>query len=95
MAVIYYTGMERATELLINKTVGGKSMDGYPHKYRLGDSFLNYIAMTEIQLAEMSLEDYQSRLNAFKLYVESVEIGVDIDTAGTYRENLISCPILK
>ena len=85
--------MQRATELMIDKTIAGGSLEGYPRTYRLGDSFGNHVAMTNIQLSEMPIVDYQSRLAAFKTYVESVETGVTINLDGAYRENLTECPI--
>lgn len=90
---IIYTGMQRATELMIDKTIAGSSLEGYPRTYRLGDSFGNHIAMTNVQLAEMPIVDYQSRLAAFKTYVESIENGVIIELEDAYRENLTECPI--
>ncbi len=85
--------MQRATELVIDKTIAGSSLEGYPRTYRLCDPFGNQVAMTNVELAEIPLVDYQSRLSAFKEYVESVETGVTINLDGAYRENLTECPI--
>nr|DAK33488.1 MAG TPA: hypothetical protein [Caudoviricetes sp.] len=90
---VIYTGMQRATELTINKTVGGSSISGYPRIYRLGDAFGTYSTMTNQELAEAKTEDYRARLAAFKTYVESIEIGIPIDLSEAYRENLTACPI--
>lgn len=91
--MIIYTGMQRATELTVNKTVAGSNVSGYPHVYKLGDSFGNYVTMTSQELAEMPVDGYQARLTAFKTYVESIEIGISIDLSEAYRENLTACPI--
>jgi len=91
--MIIYTGMQRATELSIDKTVAGSSVSGYPRVYKLGDSFSNYATMTNQELAEMPVELYKERLTAFKTYVESIEVGVSIDLSEAYRENLTACPI--
>lgn len=87
------TGMQRAVELQVYKTVGNVSVSGYPHTYRLGDAFSNYTAKTNDELAKMSVADYQSRLSAFKIYIESVEPGVSVDVGSAYRQNTGSCPI--
>lgn len=92
MAIVN-TGMQRAVELQVYKTVGNVSVSGYPHTYRLGDAFSGYTAKTNDELSKMSVSDYQSRLSAFKIYIESVEPGVIVDVNAAYRQNTGSCPI--
>lgn len=87
------TGMQRAVELQVSKTVGNVSVSGYPHTYRMGDAFSGYTAKTNDELAKMSVSDYLSRLAAFKIHVESVEPGVSVDTNAAYIQNTGSCPI--
>lgn len=92
---VIYTGMERATELTVDKKIGGSSLAGYPRTYKVGDSFGNFSALTKDELAQLSPDDYLDRLAGFKMYVESVETGVEINTDDAYRENLVSCPLPK
>lgn len=90
---VIYTGMERATELTVDKKIGGSSLAGYPRTYKVGDSFGNYSTLTKDELAQLSPDDYLERLAGFKIYVESVETGVEVNTDEAYRENLASCPL--
>lgn len=92
MAIIY-TGMQRATELVVKKIIDGKYAEGYPRVYRLYDEFGKYPSVTKTRLAELSVDDFIKRLEAFKKYVESIEIGVQVDTSEAYRENTTECPI--
>lgn len=90
---VIYTGMERATELTVDKRIGGSSLEGYPRTYKVGDSFGNFSTLTKDELSQLSPDDYLNRLAGFKTYVESVETGVEINTNDAYRENLVACPI--
>lgn len=90
---IINTGMERATELVVDKRVGGNSIAGYPKLYKVYDSFSNYPAISKDEIAQIYKESYLARLAAFKTFVESVETGVNVDLSDTYRENLTACPI--
>lgn len=87
------TGMQRATELTVNKKIGGVTDSGYPRVYRLYEAFGNYTGVSVGELSEISIEKYKARLEAFKTYVESIEMGVSVDTSFAYRENHLSCPI--
>nr|DAY40937.1 MAG TPA: hypothetical protein [Caudoviricetes sp.] len=87
------TGMQRAVELSVEKTIGGEMVSGYPHLYRITDSFSDKLAVSEEELASMPISEYKKRLAAFKAYVESVEIGLTVNTSSAYTENLTSCPI--
>lgn len=88
-------GMERATQLVVDKKVGGVSLSGFPHRYSLLDMFGNYIAVTRQELATMPVNTYRTRLSAFKTYIEAIETGISIDTASAYRENTTTCPYVK
>lgn len=87
------TGMQRAIQLTVTKMSGETVVTGYPRIYRLTDAFGNYTAVSESDLSVVKITEYKQRLSAFKEYVESVEIGISIDTSGAYIKNLTSCPI--
>ena len=88
-------GMERATQLVVDKKVGGVSLSGFPHRYNLLDTFGNYIAVTRQELATMPVNTYRTRLSAFKAYIEAIETGISVDTTSAYRENTTTCPYIK
>lgn len=94
MSELANTGMQRATELTVDKKIGSISGNGYPRVYRIGDAFGNYTAKSNDELAQMPLTDYRTRLIAFKVYVENIEVGVTVDTDTAYVQNLNSCPIV-
>lgn len=94
MAIIN-TGMQRGTELTVTKKIGGDVVNGYPRVYKVTDAFGNYAAVTVEELAKLAVEEYMTRLAAFKAYVEGVENGVTVNTDEAYRENLVSCPLPK
>ena len=87
------TGMQRAVQLTIIKMSGQDVVSGYPHIYRLTDAFGSYKNISEADLSKNKISEYKQRLSAFKEYVESIEIGVTVDTSNAYTENRISCPI--
>ena len=93
MSNVVNTGMQRAVELTINKLSGMEPVTGYPRVYKLRDAFGNFRAWTPEELAGNRIEEYKARLAAFVAYVESVEVGVKVDTAGTYVENRSVCPV--
>jgi hypothetical protein len=86
-----YTGMQRASTLTIEKKVG--DVTEYTHTYSLLSAFGIYTSITLSELGLLSVSDFQARLAAFKTYVESVELGLTVDTTNAYRENLTACPI--
>jgi hypothetical protein len=85
------TGKERATTITVVKSVGGAQV--YSHSYSFLAAFGTYSAITSTECAELSIANYTARLAAFKAYVESVEIGLTVDTTAAYRDNLNACPI--
>lgn len=93
MSEMANTGMQRATELTVDKKIGSISGNGYPRVYRIGDAFGNYTTKSNEELSQMPLTEYRTRLLAFKAYVESIEVGVIVDILTAYVENLNSCPI--
>lgn len=97
------TGKQRSLTVTINKTVAGIQANGYPHTYYGRNEFthnaVTYTAITSLQMATMPIADYNTRLAAFKAYVETLEQGLDLATdtvAGeeAYRDNLTACPII-
>lgn len=87
------TGMQRATELVVSKKAGDVSVGGYPRVYRVGDAFGNFTAIGNDELAQMPTEEFNARIAGFKVYVESVEVGVNINIGDASRENMEACPI--
>lgn len=96
------TGYQRSLTIVVNKTVAGVQQAGYPRTYfgRFEFTFngTTYPPIETSRMATMPTEDYQARLEAFKSYIESLEVGLDVDEATVpggeaYRENLGACPI--
>lgn len=91
----FNTGMQRATELVVNKSMMGNSMEGYPRTYKLTAAFKDQPAVQEQYLAMAQYEVYKARLTAFVTYIEEIEKipkgSFNIDAA--YKKNVISCPI--
>lgn len=92
------TGMERSLTVIIEKRIGGIIQQGYPVTYQGRNAFGSYPAITVDQMVSMPTDDYNARLEAFKMFVESREVGFSFSTdlvAGydAYRENLTACPI--
>lgn len=87
------TGMQRATSVVVNKTMGGVSLDGYPKTFQLGGAFGVYPAMTQTDIARLTVELYKQRLNAFVAYVVSVEPGITLNADDAYKRNLTACPL--
>lgn len=94
--------MQRSLTVIINKKLAGVQEEGYPHTYYGRNEFsfggITYPAIGIEQMAAMPVMDYLSRLTAFKLYVEILEAGLDIDTdtvegCEAYRQNLTACPV--
>lgn len=83
--------MQRATSLVITKSVGGVAV--YTKTYSLLSAFSTFAAITTSTCASLSVSNYTSRLNAFKSYVESSEVGLTVDITGAYIQNTTSCPI--
>lgn len=81
------TGYKRSLTLEINKTVAGETVAGYPITYNglaaFPPSNPTFAAITATEMAEMTEADFNTRADAFKAYVESVEAGLDIDDVAT------------
>jgi hypothetical protein len=87
--------------VIINRTLAGARAESYPRTYSgFGEFSINGITYPGIdagRMAVMPASDYTSRLVAFKLYVEGLELGLNINSDTTpggeaYRENLTACP---
>lgn len=89
------TGMQRATELIVDKKLMGDSVEGYPHIYKLEERFEDQPESSAVELQLLPYEEYRARLTAFVAYVEKTEKmpGGKINLIGTYRKNLTECPI--
>lgn len=96
------TGMQRSLTLLIDKTIAGVQVEGYPHTYYGRDEFsingVTYPAIDNEKMVTMPTNEYLNRLSAFKSYVEALEPGLSmekdtIEGGEAYRENLDACPI--
>lgn len=97
-----YTGYQRSLTVQINKTVAGVQADGYPHTYYGRNEFtwnsVTYPVIDALTLATMPVADFNTRLAAFKSYVENLEAGLDMAVdivAGSdaYQQNTTACPI--
>lgn len=77
------TGRKRSLTLTITKKANGNVVGGYPKTYEGKDSFTwngaPYVTLTGNTFAQMSYENYLTRLEDFKQYVQSLEYGLDID----------------
>ncbi|MDC7141213.1 hypothetical protein [Bacteroides finegoldii] len=87
------SGYRRATTLVVDKKIGGTSISGYPKTYSVLDTFGNYMAVTAKELSMMSLSDYNTRMSAFKRYIEGIETGITVDVSNIRELNTGVCPI--
>jgi len=98
------TGMERSLTVIIEKKIAGVIQPGYPVTYSgrnafTVDGFVDAFPAIDIPtMASMPVLDYNERLEAFKLWVERKELGLNfavhvIDGFEAYKENLTSCSI--
>jgi len=76
------TGKLRSITLRITKKINGNLVGGYPHTYNGKNQFIwdniTYPEITSYQFGRLNDENYTIRLEAFKLYVQSIENGLDI-----------------
>jgi hypothetical protein len=68
-------GQKRGSRVIVEKYAGEVLESGYPKIYNALLSFPGYASVTSQQLAEMSLLQYNTRMDAFQEYVEGVEAG--------------------
>ena len=95
-----YTGKQRSLTPVVTKYIAGEIQEGYPKTYYGLNEFtwnsVTYPTIDSLQLATMSVADYEARLAAHQSYVENQEAGLviaDVVTEEAYRENLTACPI--
>ncbi len=89
-----YTGTKRSLPFTLTKTVGGVTQVGYPKSYDGRLAFPGYAAINDTEAAQLTESQYNTRLAAFKSYVESVEAGFDSDTDMTNAStstDLVNC----
>ena len=90
------TGVERTLTLTVSKKINGVLQSGYPIVYNGRIAFVQgsnlYEALSPYEMAILLDADYNARLADFKAYVESIEVGLTIDTTEAYKLNITSCP---
>lgn len=79
------TGKYRSLTVKVTKTVAGIVQAGYPRIYNGLLEFGSFGPIDSERLSIMSLEDYQSRLSAFKTWVQNQEPGLEIDATCTVQ----------
>lgn len=87
------TGYERTLSVEITKLLNNEIQPGYP-KYYDGKSdpdffiaYPQYNNITNEELAQLTLIDFNNRLSDFKTWIESIEIGFIFDTTEARRES--------
>jgi hypothetical protein len=79
----FKTGKKRSLTVTITKKSNGDIVSGYPKVYSGTTTFtwdgVIYPTLTGTTFEELSYEDYLTRLEDFKQYVQSLESGLDID----------------
>ncbi|MEA4981430.1 MAG: hypothetical protein VB066_01805 [Paludibacter sp.] len=94
------TGIQRSLTISVTKKISDIVQPGYPIIYQ-GRNAFNYLessypTITYDQMADLTNEEYNTRLTAFKLYVQNLEAGLNIDVIQSnvpFLENTTSCPI--
>lgn len=97
------TGRKRSLILTITKKSNGNVVGGYPKTYSGTTTFtwdgVVYPTLTGNTFAQMSYENYLTRLEDFKQYVQSLESGLNIDRdldpelQPVLIDGSVSCPI--
>lgn len=94
------TGIQRSLTISVTKKISDVVQPGYPVTYQGRNAFeysgVSFGTITYDEMIDMSTEGYETRLAAFKLYVQQIETGLNIDAKQTnvpFLENLTSCPI--
>lgn len=87
------TGYKRATNIAANTIIGG--MVTKTDNYSLLDAFGSFQTVTENDIATMSLNDYEARLNAKIAEINALSIydTMVIDSIGARVHNTTDCPI--
>lgn len=94
------TGVQRSLTISVTKKISDIVQPGYPITYQGRNAFsyleVSYPTITYDQMIDMTDEEYNARLAAFKLYVQNIEAGLNIDVVQSnfpYLENTTACPI--
>jgi len=89
------TGFQRATKLTIRKYNNDTLVSTSEYDMRL--AFGDYDVVTDIQIAEMPLADYQARVDAYATYITATKQsdypGLIVTSEGSHPENRGACPI--
>jgi hypothetical protein len=86
------TDKDIATRIVINKTVGGQPLSGYPKTYDMLGAFAEAPEITEDAWREMSYSEQFERIIAFKNHINGLE-EMDIDATQTndvFRDSIKS-----
>lgn len=90
------TGFKRSMTLTVNKTLAGIMAQGYPKTFRGMDAFTyqatEYPTINSTLLATLPTEAFETRLAAFKKYVEIQEPGLHIDDVCTVPAYISTIP---
>lgn len=77
------TGRKRSLTLTITKRSNGNIVSGYPKDYSGETAFswngASYATLTETTFGQTSYDNYLTRLEDFKQYVQSLEYGLNVD----------------
>jgi hypothetical protein len=86
------TNKDIATKIVVNKTVLGQSLSGYPKTYSILDAFTAQPAITERGWQKMPYSQQSARIIAFKTYVNELE-SMDINATQTndvFRDSAVT-----
>lgn len=77
------TGQLRSLILIITKKINGNIVNGYPKTYNGQNPFTwderVYTLLSDSDFSKLNNNDYLSRLEDFKRYVENIENGLNVD----------------
>jgi len=94
MSVYQNTGYQRRKVLTFDKKANGVSMTGYPEQYDITDAFGAQAALNDDEFRRLTTAAYNSRLEAFRTFVETEEDVGDLNETNTPRvENTTACPL--
>lgn len=89
------TGYKRSLTIVVSKYANGVLVSGYPKTYNGSNAFvcLNpYTSFPELSYSSFTALDevsYGIRLSMFRIYIEGLEAGLDMDYAPSTNEPII------
>ena len=90
-----FTGTKRSLTFTVTKTIGGEVQVGYPKEYDGRLAFPGYAALSDSEAQKLTDIEFDTRLNAFYAYVQSVEPGWNPVTDMTNEAEVtdeVACP---